>query len=291
MATSPPLQWSQAIENLHFDHVVRKVWKDSRTDWDKNISLGYPFNLIRDTVINKGRADFREGHEHPKYGDLTADEKVLLYCFVNMKLHFFEALSAFRAYKARLNELLESPHPALMVDLGCGPGTACLALADCFQAPEVCYIGLDISKAMLRKAASMIQAAIAIGLLGKKSKVLTTTSWATLNKAPTVTNTRKNVLFNATYLFASDSLEIDDVCAAVMAFKNSASVDNLLFAYSNTHAEVSGAKFQLFKKRLKGEFVSDGQEKHSFRYRKKRSSEATESVTYVRQFLTFKGGT
>src|SRR5579862_2202908 len=111
MAPHTPLQWSQAMENLHFEHVIRMVWKDNRTDWDENVSLGYPFGVIRDEVIKKGRADFCEGHEHEDYGILTADEKVLLYCFVNMKLHFFEALSTFRAYKASLKTLFNSEIP------------------------------------------------------------------------------------------------------------------------------------------------------------------------------------
>jgi hypothetical protein len=41
------------MENLHFEHVIQKVWKDGRTDWDRNVSLGYPFDVIRDEVINR----------------------------------------------------------------------------------------------------------------------------------------------------------------------------------------------------------------------------------------------
>src|SRR5260370_8797152 len=146
MPSLPPLQWSQGIEDLHFEHVRRKVFNGSRTDWDENVSLGYPFEVILHDVINKGRADFRLGHEHDEYGDLTEDEKVLLYCFVNMRLHFFEALSPFRAYKASLKSMFESKLPTRMVDLGCGPGTAGLALAECLKQPNVRYIGLDVAK-------------------------------------------------------------------------------------------------------------------------------------------------
>ena len=126
------LQRSEAMEALHFNNVVRPVSNDPRTNWDDDTSiwLGYPFNVIREEVINKGLADFSVGHEHKKYGDLTADEKVLLYCFTNMTLHFFESLATFRSYKAELAPLLEPPGRRLMMDLGCGPGTAVLALAE-----------------------------------------------------------------------------------------------------------------------------------------------------------------
>jgi hypothetical protein len=187
------------MEELHFEHVVRKVWKDSRTDWDQNVSLGYPFDVIRDEVINKGRADFRVGHEHEKNGDLTADDKVLLYCFVNMKLHFFEALSAFQAYKASLKSLFDAGYPTRMVDLGCGPGTAGLALAECLRQPNVRYIGLDIARAMLRKASAMLQAAIDGFLLGRKSTLSMTSSWSNLCKFPAAYDRPTNVLINSTY--------------------------------------------------------------------------------------------
>jgi SAM-dependent methyltransferase len=288
MPPLPPLQCSQAMEDLHFEHVIRKV-KDSRTDWDENVSLGYPFDVIRDEVINKGRADFRAGHQHNEYGGLTADEKVLLYCFVNMKLHFFEALSAFRAYKASLKSLFDSKLPTRMVDLGCGPGTAGLALAECLKQPNVRYIGLDIAKAMHRKATSMLRAAIDRSLLGKRSALTMTSSWSNLRTFPAAYTAPTNALFNATYLFASDSLDVDDVCKAVMAYKDSAYVKRLLFVYSNTDTEISGEKFQAFKKKMQGEFTGAGQVKRSITYHKKRSSNSIDSTTFVRELMDFKG--
>jgi len=277
------------MEELHYEHVVLKVVRDSRTDLSGNIRLGYPFDVIRDKVINKGRADFRVGHQHDDHGDLTADEKVLLYCFVNMKLHFFEALSTFRAYKAILKSLFDSKFPTRMVDLGCGPGTAGLALAECLKQPDVRYVGLDNAKAMLRKATSMLQAAIDGSLLGKKSTLTMASSWSNLRRFPAAYTAPTTAFFNATYLFASDSLDVDDVCKAVMAYKDSSHVKRLLFVYCNTHTEISGEKFQAFKKSLKGEFTSIGQIKTSITYCKKRSSNSIDSTTFVRELLDFKG--
>jgi hypothetical protein len=34
------LQWSQEMQELHFEHVIRPVLNDRRTDWDENVSLG-----------------------------------------------------------------------------------------------------------------------------------------------------------------------------------------------------------------------------------------------------------
>jgi len=277
------------MEDLHYEQVVRKVVRDNRTDLSGNVRLGFPFDVIRDEVIRKGRADFRVGYQHEKHGELTADEKVLLYCFVNMKLHFFEALSTFRAYMAKLKSLFDSELLTRMVDLGCGPGTAGLALAESLKQPNVRYIGLDIAKAMHRMATSLLQAAIDGSILGKKSTLYMTSSWSNLRKFPAKYTAPTNVFFNATYLFASDSLDVEDVCKAVMAYKDSTHVKRLLFVYSNTHNEISGEKFQTFKRNLRGEFASPGQIKASITYRKKRSSDLTDSATFVRQLLDFKG--
>jgi hypothetical protein len=83
-----PMQWSKAMEDLYLAQVLRKVQFDRRTDWDQNVSLGYPFKLILDEVLEKGRANFTEGHDDDEYGSLTAEDKVLLYCFVCMQRHF-----------------------------------------------------------------------------------------------------------------------------------------------------------------------------------------------------------
>jgi hypothetical protein len=145
-----PMEYSKPLDSLFFEHIVRPVWKDPRTDWEnnKNVSLGYPFSVIRDEVIRKGRADFSVGHEHDEYGELTADDKVLLYCFVNMKLHLFETIATFRAYKSSIKSMFDSGVRTHLIDLGCGPGTAGLALAEVLRAPTVHYIGLDCASPM-----------------------------------------------------------------------------------------------------------------------------------------------
>ncbi len=289
MPSKPPLQWSKAMEDLFEEHVTNKVRSDNRTDWDENIRLGYPFNVIRQDVIKKGRADFREGHEHEKHGSLTAEDKVLLYCFSNMKQHFFEAVATFRAYRRKLKALFTPDKPTFMVDLGCGPGTAVLALAECFKQPTVRYAGLDISKAMQNKARSMFAAAKEGSLLGAQSRISTTSSWDTLTKFPSGFEMPVNVFINATYLFASDSLNVDDVCNVVDAFRESQFVERLLFVYLNTDTTVSGEKYDQFKKSMRGKFRARRLRTRKVTYNKTRWSNFTSSATFVRQLLDFKG--
>ncbi len=289
MPPLPPLRWSQPIEDLYRDEVTLPIINDGRSDISENMLLGYPFPVIRDRVIAKGLADFTVGYQHKLFGDLTSDEKVLLYCFVNMKLHYFETLSSFRAFKVALQRMFHSNRPTWMIDLGCGPGTAGLALADCFTQPILRYIGLDISRAMLRKTKSILETAIKRSLFDDKSKILTTCSWRSLQKAPDKLPKPSNVFFNATYLFASETLNVDAACGVVTAFLDSPRVSEIVFIDSNSTADIARENYAIFKKRMKGTFTRTSIEDVKIRYRKKRQSDDVITANYKRQLLRFKG--
>jgi hypothetical protein len=199
-------------------------------------------------------------------------------------------LDSFRAYRASLKALFDSGVPTVMADLGCGPGTAGLALAECLEQPRVNYIGLDIAPAMRSKAKSILIAARDESLLDAKSEITSTSSWAQLAKVPATFGKPINVLFNATYLFSSASLDVDDVSETVTAVKQSPHVKRLLFVYSNTTTEIAAEKFRAFKKELKDEFASDGLKRCEREYHKRRSSIPTSKIEFVRQLLKFKDG-
>ena len=99
------MQWSKRIEDLFEQEVNLKVRQHPKTDQSENIQLGYPFDYIRKHVIVKGLADFTTGQEHATYGAISADDKALLYCFMNMRQHFFESRKAFQLYRSQLNLL------------------------------------------------------------------------------------------------------------------------------------------------------------------------------------------
>jgi SAM-dependent methyltransferase len=279
------LQWSQAMQNLYFRHVVLPIMEDKRTDWDANVSLGCPFDVIRDKVIKKGLADFTVAYDDPKYCSLSADDKVLLYCFINMKVHFFEALETFRYFRPALKTMFELPGTNMMVDLGCGPGTAALALGDSTKTLKLAYVGVDHARPMLRKAKELLEAAKGYGLLADSSVFAFLAACSRVSEIAGKLPKRTNVLINATYLFASHSLDVDEVCDVVLAFKNSAKVGRLLFTYTNTEGDLAGKKFQAFKKKLNGEFTSQGETTATIEFHKKRGSPATSTAKYVRQLI------
>lgn len=52
-----------------------------------------------------GRTDFRQGFTHPSYSALTPEDKVALYCFMNMRSHFYASLATYDAFRRDLAPL------------------------------------------------------------------------------------------------------------------------------------------------------------------------------------------
>src|SRR5579884_4493220 len=160
-----PFEWSAEMDSLFYNSVVKDVLDDPRTADSENLKLGYPFEKIRKEVLAKGLADFTRGHNDPKYGHLTAQDKVLLYCFVNFRKHFFAARATLEAHRTLLEDLFASENRLLLLDVGCGPGTACLALADLYSGSDFDYVGIDSAEPMRAKAAALWEEARIRGLI------------------------------------------------------------------------------------------------------------------------------
>ena len=97
-------------------------------------------------AIGGGQADF-----DAPCGDLSPDDLVLLYAFLNQKGHLEELVAAF-------GQLLAGSKPSnpIVVDIGCGPFTGGLALAATLgDAPCFDYIGVDHADSMRRLGARL----------------------------------------------------------------------------------------------------------------------------------------
>jgi hypothetical protein len=77
--------YSREMRAILQEHVYSPVCYDPRSQAMLDIYLGYPRDLTCNVVPRRGRANFSSGHNHPTYGALTANERVLLYCYFNMK--------------------------------------------------------------------------------------------------------------------------------------------------------------------------------------------------------------
>ena len=135
------------LARLRRREIVQPVLNDPR-------SVGYALlgahpHQVQST-IEWGQANFDEPH-----GDLTADDRVLLYAYFNQKGRIEELTAVFGHIFQ-----YERPDEPILVDIGCGPFTGGLAFAGVLPAgSRFDYIGIDRSEAMLRLGRSLAAAA------------------------------------------------------------------------------------------------------------------------------------
>ena len=127
------------IVQLRRTEIVDRVRKDPRSD-DGSL-LGVDANTVFHEVIAGGQADFDK-----PWGDLTPDDRALLYAHFNMVRHLEELTDAFFQLFGTAR-----PENPIVVDLGCGPFTGGLALAGVLGPRNgFAYLGIDRSEAMRR---------------------------------------------------------------------------------------------------------------------------------------------
>jgi len=228
--------------------IVDEVKRHSQTRFN-SILLGYTAETIRHDIINYGRADFREGYEK-----LTADEKVLLYCYFNMRKHFFTSSFVFeKIYESLRSVFNDTAKTVVFIDLGCGPMTSGLALADLHfektgEQLQINYIGVDNAQAMLDKAERFL----AYDIFSDKSASAFALHW---NKIPRGTIKRfvgldNYIVINASYLFASTSLKELELALFVKELVRKYSTSKIYFIYQNPHRTDRNRKYLDFKAEL-----------------------------------------
>jgi DNA replication ATP-dependent helicase Dna2 len=204
---------------------------------------------VLNDILNRGKTKFDEPYE-----SLSLDEKVLLYCYFNMKKHFFTSVAVFQKLWKSLSQILTNKaYSITFIDLGCGPLTSGLALAEIYlneTKAALCfnYIGIDISEAMIRKAKEFAES----DLFDTKSIFQFYPSW---NDIPTSTLDnlagKNNPFFlNASYLFAN--LSEDDVDDLVrFAQRLITNYKNVHFVFQNPDRVDRNTNWERFKNQLR----------------------------------------
>lgn len=145
-----PVQLPQWLMHLRGSEIVERVRSDPRST--VNTLLGVDFEVAAREVVGGGQADF----DRPWNG-LSADDRVLLYAYINQPGHLEELFEAFRMLLAGV-DLRGNP---IAIDLGCGPFTGGLALAATLDRRyRLDYIGVDRSRAM-RELGEKLASAVA----------------------------------------------------------------------------------------------------------------------------------
>lgn len=215
--------------NLFNDKFMAYIKNHPKTNWHQ-ILLGYDNFTIRSEIIKFGQANFDSN-----YCDLLASDVVKLYCYFNMRKHFYTSLYLFERC-SWLRAEIEKEGCTKFIDIGCGPATSGLALIDYLQQNgnrfiPFDYIGVDYYQSMLDKAADIMNNG-AYQVCNRQTYV------KNLNEIDREEIINANaVIINTCYLFASPSLDIDRLANEVNTILNLSQKPRFLLFQNTTEPD------------------------------------------------------
>lgn len=242
-----PLAPTDVAEEIFQKHITQPLRQDERTP-NLGRPLGLDFIYIVENVINHGTSNFCEAHEKA-----SIDDKVLLYCHCNMRKHFFTTRYVFDQFFDFIKNLIDSSQEKLIfIDIGCGPLTSGLAIADLYlerakHEVSMRYIGVDIAQAMLDKAGAFSKSKALFG----SSEFSFHLTWQTaFEEAERLVNISTPIIINASYLFASSSLNVQELAAAVSQLRRNCVNAPIYFVFQNPNKVYRNVKYVEWKKHL-----------------------------------------
>lgn len=274
------------INKLKNDPRTLQAMESTQNDWWQ-VLLGESNDFIRTNVIEFGRADF--DFEQPSLFNqsFSKEDKVNLYCFYNMRKHYFSGVSIFDSYKEFFEiELKQISGRTTFFDFGCGPLTSGIAFNQTFKHNNefsMKYVGIDISNAMLNKATEFSKS-----ILFKKN-----TEFVFLNSLKRLEeNTLEEwfrvsnlVVLNFSYLFANLNTEqINDLVNDVNQLIKKYPFNKYVLIYQNpVHRHHN---FTRFKNHLKGIDHSVVRKSETVSYKNSNQSWYDKSETFTYEILS-----
>lgn len=229
-----------------FDKVViQQIKADTRTQYP-HILYGYNNDYIRNNVIEYGRTNFDQGTlEH------SSADKVNLYCYYNMRKHYFSSLAIFKSFHDFFKTAFSNSNNRItFIDFGCGPLTSGLAFNQSFVSIpnfHFDYVGVDISSAMLNKAKEFSES----GLFNRDTKFQFAKSLNEIseNYWESVFTLSNTVILNFSYLFGNLSkVDTERIAEKVNALLDQYPLNKFVLVFQNTSMEKRNRSYVIFKK-------------------------------------------
>ena len=275
------------IMESHFKYNINKPVLSHKDSEGTLVLMGYDKMTVLNDILNRGKTKFDESYE-----GLEPSDKVLLYCYFNMKKHFFTSIAVFKKLWKSLHEIFTNKkYLPVFIDLGCGPLTSGLAMAELFENEtgeplQVNYIGIDISEAMIEKAKEFSHS----DLFHIDSTFSFYNSWNDIPTETLIEFAGKNNPFflNASYLFANLSFDIVENLAKFVS-NLTAEFKNVHFIFQNPDRADRNESWLHFKKQLKFEEINNDEKVAHVVYRTSRTTmrEPGEEDVYY-EILTLK---
>lgn len=226
------------LEQLRRQLIVTPISNDPRSV--HGTRLGRQSSWIFNHAIGGGQADFDQAIE-----ELSPRDRVMLYALFNQKAHVDELIHAF-------DKFLPNPDTfkgATVVDIGCGPFTAGLAVANVIG-PRVAfrYFGVDRAVSMRSFANELAEAVRVLGEFNERTEV---GFYRSVDEIDFGRHRGAEIaVFVLSYLLASDTIDVDALAGEINRASSRIGMGQTFVLYTNSARESACANYPAFRNRM-----------------------------------------
>ena len=236
---------SESLKNLFEELIIQPFEHDlpALSEDVKNNRIYYWEDIAR--ILKQGQSNFDEvSFDKPSNEYYFPKDKVSIYCVHHMPRHLFGSYHIFTKCLTPISE----KNKAVFIDFGCGPLTSGIAFRAFAGQSDITYLGIDSSRTMLDKAAT-------INKYGPnkykdpffdKFELIRDYSYDYLTKLldKYIENgDRTQIIFNFCYFFASPTLDINSLSDVLIQIIKEHNQHKMCLIYQNPdHRSLSGAR-------------------------------------------------
>lgn len=202
--------------------------------------FGYSIENASEIIINRGQADFDKGYEK-----LAATDVVKLYCYLNMRMHYYSSLCLYER-SGIYNQFYNTAGRVKFIDVGCGPGTCGLAFAEYIydstgESASFDYFGIDTSSTMIEQAKQILSTTTLFD--AKVSKYYSDILEISMEELANASC----IVINTCYVFASSTLSIEGIASFIKKIGQKYKYIPKFLLFQNPISETLNARYELFK--------------------------------------------
>ena len=234
---------SESLKNLFEELIVHPFEHDlpALSEDVKNNRIYYWEDIAR--ILKQGQSDFDEvSFDKPSNEYYFPKDKVSIYCVHHMPRHLFGSYHIFTKYLTPISE----KNKVVFIDFGCGPLTSGIAFRAFAAQNDITYLGIDSSRTMLDKAATINRYGTntyknpffdKFGLIGDYSYLTKLLDKYIENGDGT------QIIFNFCYFFSSPTLDINSLSDVLIRVMKAHNQHKICLIYQNPdHRSLSGGR-------------------------------------------------
>jgi SAM-dependent methyltransferase len=188
-------------------------------------------------AINGGQADFDTPLE-----DLSPRDRAQLYAYANQKTHVDELIHAF----GKLLGDVSAVQNATVIDIGCGPFTSGLALANQVGVHfPYRYFGIDRAKSMLAFGRELADEVFVRGVMHPETVVSFHTHLDNVDFGPR--RAAETTIFVLSFLLASSTINVDDLVEEMVRACDRVALGRVIVLYTNAASASARRNFAPFR--------------------------------------------